>query len=209
VAPAGAVEVAAVESPPLSEIVGEMLRESDNQTAELLLKELAIARGRPGTTGDGVAVAYEIVAGLGLPVAGAAVADGSGLGNGNLMSCSLVQAILDRGGPGSPIGRGLPVAGQTGTLSQRFLEGPATGRLLAKTGTLNQVTSLAGFVETASGASLTFAFIANLEGDARVGEEDFARQDELAAILVRYPEGPSLEELGPQPVAPASTPEGT
>ena len=198
IAPAGAVEVAAVESPALSEIVGEMLRESDNQTAELLLKELAVARGRPGTTADGVAVANEIVAGLALPIGGAAVADGSGLGNGNLMSCALAQAILDRGGPESPIGRGLPIAGQTGTLSLRFLEGPATGRVRAKTGTLNQVTSLAGFVDTVPGGTLTFSFIANLEGDQRVGEEDLARQEELAAILVRYPEGPSLELLGPQ-----------
>lgn len=203
-APAGAVELAAIESPPLEEIVGEMLRESDNQTGELLLKELAVARGRPATTAEGAAIAVEVVAGLGLPVGGLSVADGSGLGDGNAMSCSLALAILNRSGPDSPIGRGLAVAGQTGTLSSRFLDVPVTGRLRAKTGTLSQVTALAGFVHTAPGATLTFSFIVNLEGGGVVGDDDLARQDELAAILLRYPEGPPIESLGPLPLVPAA-----
>jgi D-alanyl-D-alanine carboxypeptidase/D-alanyl-D-alanine-endopeptidase (penicillin-binding protein 4) len=160
-----------------------------------------VARGRPATTDEGVAIVLEVVTGLGLPIAGAAVTDGSGLGTGNLMSCSLVEAILDRSGPSSVIGRGLPIAGQTGTLSERFVGTDVTGRMLAKTGTLNQVTALAGFVDTIPGSSLTFSFLVNLEGDDRVDEDDLARQDELAAILVRYPEGPSLDELGPRPIA--------
>jgi D-alanyl-D-alanine carboxypeptidase/D-alanyl-D-alanine-endopeptidase (penicillin-binding protein 4) len=200
-APAGAVEVAAAESPPLTEIVGHLLRESDNQTAELLLKEIALARGRPPTTADGVAVANEVVAGLGLPVAGSLAVDGSGLGDGNLLSCALVEAILLRSGPESAIGRGLAVAGETGTLSRRFLGVEATGRLSAKTGTLNQVTSLAGFVDTIPGTSLSFAYIANLGAGDVVDAPDLALQDELAALLVRYPEGPPLGELAPRPPA--------
>jgi D-alanyl-D-alanine carboxypeptidase/D-alanyl-D-alanine-endopeptidase (penicillin-binding protein 4) len=197
VAPAGAVEIAAVESPPMTDIVGQMLRESDNQTAELLLKEIAVARGRPGSTAEGVAIANQVLVDLGLPIGGSVAADGSGLGDGSLLSCGLVMAILDRAGPTSAIGRGLAVAGETGTLSRRFLEVAATGRLAAKTGTLNQATALAGFVDTLPGASLTFAYIANLaEGDV-VDEGDLALQDELADILVRYPEGPPLDSLGP------------
>lgn len=202
-APAGAVEIAAVESPPLTDVVGEMLRESDNQTAELLLKELAVTRGRPGTTAEGVAIATEVVIGLGLPVGGSVVTDGSGLGDGSLLSCSLVHAILDRAGPESAIGRGLPVAGETGTLSRRFLGVPATGRLVAKTGTLNRATALAGFVQTAPGATLTFSFIVNLADDDVVDGPDLAVQDELADLLVRYPEGPPLAELAPRPPNPA------
>lgn len=192
----GATEIAAVESPPLVDIVGQMLSESDNQTAELLLKELAVARGRPGTTADGVAVAVEAAAEAGLPIDGVAVVDGSGLGTGNLSTCALVQAILDDADPA--VADGLPVAGKTGTLSKRFLDSPVTGRMRAKTGTLNQVTALAGHVETTPGAEVTFSFIANLPPGSAVGEDELALQDELAAALAAYPEGPSLEELGPR-----------
>jgi D-alanyl-D-alanine carboxypeptidase/D-alanyl-D-alanine-endopeptidase (penicillin-binding protein 4) len=204
VVPAGAVEIAGIESPPLTDVIGEMLRESDNQTAELLLKEVAVARGRPGSTAEGVAIASEVLSGLGLPVGGSIVTDASGLGDGNLASCALVHAILDRAGPDSAIGRGLAVAGETGTLSRRFLEVPATGRLSAKTGTLSQATALAGFVDTVPGASLTFSFIANLGAGDVVDEADFALQDQLADLLVRYPEGPPLADLAPLAPTPAS-----
>jgi D-alanyl-D-alanine carboxypeptidase/D-alanyl-D-alanine-endopeptidase (penicillin-binding protein 4) len=207
-APAGAVELASIESAPLTDLLREMLSESDNQTAELLLKELAVARGRPATTVDGAAVALEVAAELGLPLGGVVVADGSGLSSDNLVSCRLVQAVLDRGGPTGPIGAGLAVAGQTGTLTERFAESPLAGRLLAKTGTLNQVTALAGFLPTTPGANVTFAFLVNHPEDERVTADDLARQEELVTVLDRYPEGPSLDELGPQPVAVAPPPEG-
>lgn len=206
VAPAGVVELAAVESPPLVDIVREMLSESDNQTAELLLKELAVARGRPATTADGAAVVLEVATSLGLPMGGVVVSDGSGLSPGNQMSCRLAQAILDRDGPEGPVGAGLSVAGRTGTLTERFLDSPLAGRFRGKTGTLNQVTALAGFLDTTPGARVTFAFIVNLEPGAVVSAEDLDRQHELVAVLDRYPEGPSLEELGPQPVAAPAEP---
>ena len=142
----------------------------------------------------------EIVTGLGLPMGGVIVADGAGLATDNLLTCALAQAILERSGPESAIGNGLPVAGLTGTLSRRFLESAVTGILRAKTGTLNQVTALAGFLDTPPGATLTFSYIVNLVPPDVVDADDLALQDELAGILVRYPEGPSLEELSPQPV---------
>lgn len=192
------VELAVLESPPLTEVVAHMLRESENHSAELLLKEIAVAEGRPGTTADGLDVANGILVDLGLPVGGSLTTDGSGLGDGNALSCALVQAILERAGPDSAIGRGLPVAGETGTLARRFLGVDATGRLAAKTGTLNQATALAGFVDTLGGAELSFSFIANLDADDFVDADDLARQDELAQILVSYPQGPPLEDLGPR-----------
>jgi D-alanyl-D-alanine carboxypeptidase/D-alanyl-D-alanine-endopeptidase (penicillin-binding protein 4) len=206
VAPPGAVEVAAIESGPLPDVLRQMLSESDNQTAELLLKELAVARGRPATTVDGAAVVLEVATELGLPLGGVVVTDGSGLSEQNLVSCRLVQSILDQGGPSGPIGAGLAVAGQTGTLTERFAGSPLAGRLVAKTGTLNQVTALAGHLATTPGASVTFAFIVNHPEGEVVTAEDLDRQAELAQVLDRYPEGPSLEELGPQPVAAAAPP---
>jgi len=198
VAPPGAVELLAVESPPLRDVVGQMLRESDNQTAELLVKELAVARGRPGTTAEGIAVMEEVLTGLGHAAPGSVVVDGSGLGGGNLLTCDVARALLDAE---PAVEAGLAVAGETGTLAERFVGSAVTGRLRAKTGTLNQVTALAGVLDTAGGADLTFSFIVNLPAGQFVGPADLARQDELAAILDRYPEGPSLDELGPQPVA--------
>jgi D-alanyl-D-alanine carboxypeptidase/D-alanyl-D-alanine-endopeptidase (penicillin-binding protein 4) len=199
-APAGAVEIATLPSPPLSEVVGQMLRESDNQTAELLLKELAVARGRPGTSVDGAAVAAEVMAGLALADPAPLLVDGSGLAVENRLTCELVQAVLDLAGPGSPIDAGLPVAGQSGTLALRFLDPALVGRLRAKTGTLNQVTALAGFLDTTPGARLTFSLMVNLPPGVVVDEEDLLLQEELARTMARYPEGPSLDELGPQPV---------
>jgi len=199
-APASAVEVAAIESPPLTEILGEMLRESDNQTAELMLKEIALVAGRPPTTVDGAAVVSEVAGQLGIPVDTSVIADGSGLSDADRHSCDVFQAVLDASGPQSPIGTGLPVAGESGTLTRRFLDSPVTGRLRAKTGTLNRVTALAGFLETTPGAQLAFTYIANLAEADVVDGPDLALQDELVAALARYPEGPSLAELGPRPV---------
>jgi serine-type D-Ala-D-Ala carboxypeptidase/endopeptidase (penicillin-binding protein 4) len=199
-APEGAVELAAVESPPLTEIVGEMLRESDNETADLLVKEIALASGRPPTTADGVAVVVDVVARLGLPATGSVVADGAGLTYDDRHTCTFFQAVLDEAGPQSTIGASLPVAGESGTLARRFLDSPVTGRLRAKTGTIRDVTALAGFLETTPGAHVSFTFIANLVDPDRVDEADLRLQDELAATLARYPEGPPLTELGPVPV---------
>jgi D-alanyl-D-alanine carboxypeptidase len=67
----------------------------------------------------------------------------------------------------------------------------------AKTGTIRDVTALAGFLETTPGAQVSFTFIANLVDPDRVDEADLRLQDELAATLARYPEGPSLADLGP------------
>jgi D-alanyl-D-alanine carboxypeptidase/D-alanyl-D-alanine-endopeptidase (penicillin-binding protein 4) len=196
--PSATVELAVLESPPLTDVIGQLLRESENHTAELLLKEIAVAHDRPGTTAEGVQIANAVLAELGLPVGGSLVVDGSGLGDGSVLSCALVVAILDRSGRDSALGRGLAVAGETGTLHERFVGTDAAGRMVAKTGTLNQVTALAGFVDTVGGAQLTFSWIVNAQGDDVVDESDLAIQDDLAEVLVTYPQGPPLTELGPR-----------
>ena len=89
--------------------------------------------------------------------------------------------------------------GETGTLEKRFVGNPAEGRLRAKTGTLNQVTSLAGYIDTVPGATLSFTYLLNVTAPTKVTADDVALQDELGAILVTYPEGPNLEALGPVP----------
>ncbi len=205
-APAGATALAAVESPAMRDVTTQMLRESDNMTAELVVKELGLAAGTTGSTAAGTAAVVAELAGVAELAALApntVVADGSGLAEENRQSCASVQAMLDRAGPESILGRGLSVAGESGTLAMRFLDTPLAGRLRAKTGTLNQVAALAGFLDTIPGASVSFASIVNVAAQDRVGEAELALQFDLAMILARYPEGPALADLGPVRAPPA------
>lgn len=200
-APPDVVEIASVASPPLRDVATQMLRESDNMTAELVLKELGVEAGGGGSTTAGAAAVSAGIAAipeLAPASAGTVVADGSGLSGENRQSCGSLQDLLDRAGPGSELGQGLPVAGQSGTLAERFVDAPLAGRLRAKTGTLNQVAALAGFLETVPGASVSFTYIVNLAADDRVGEAELALQTDLALALAMYPQGPALAELGPE-----------
>jgi D-alanyl-D-alanine carboxypeptidase/D-alanyl-D-alanine-endopeptidase (penicillin-binding protein 4) len=197
--PEGAKEIASIDSAPIKAIVGEMLRESDNQAAELLTKEIGLQKSGAGTTEAGIAAIAEALRADGLPADGTMQVDGSGLATQDQVTCAVVQAILDKEPPTSPIASGLPVAGETGTLEMRFVGNPAEGRLRAKTGTLNQVTSLAGYIDTVPGATLSFTYLLNVTAPTKVTADDVALQEELGAILVTYPEGPNLEALGPVP----------
>lgn len=202
VAPAQRVEVAAVESPPMSDVVGAMLVTSDNNAAEVLTKEMGRAlRNEPTTTG-GVAAIRQALERRGLPLDGVSFVDGSGLDPVDKATCRIVAEILTREGRTSPIGRLLPVAGQTGTLRTRFVGTPAAGKVAAKTGRLLNVNSLSGYATTADGRTLTFAYIANTAPDREIGEAPVNAQNQLAAQLVAYPQAPSLDQLAPRPATP-------
>ncbi len=163
-APAGAVDLAVGRSAKLATLVGQMLLRSDNQIAELLTKELGHLAGPPGTTAAGTARIVEEAVELGVDPAGLTVVDGSGLDPGNRVTCDGLATILEAtGGPDGALGPSLPVAGETGTLAARFREPPVAGRMRAKTGSLNGVTSLAGYVALPQEASATFAYVANAE----------------------------------------------
>ena len=198
-APAGAIEIAHLDSAPVSALVGEMLRESDNTTAELLTKELG-ARTTGGTTDAGVAVINDEAVADHLAVDGTGRIDGSGLATDDKVTCAFVQQLLDGSGATGPLGAGLPIAGQSGTLRKRFLATPVIGRLHAKTGTLDRVTALAGFLPTARGANITFTYVLNLDAPQRVTNDDVALQDDLVTILDSYPDAPDQAALGPKPV---------
>jgi len=197
-APAGATALAHVESAPLSAVFRQLLEQSDNGTAELLTKELGVRSGDGGTTAAGTAFIREQAAAAGLPVGGLLMADGSGLDRNNRATCDeLVEVLTAAGGPDGLLAGSLPVAGRTGTLRNRFRGTPAEGRLMAKTGSLNDVTSLAGFVEMPDGQIATFAYIANgpQADDPRRG------QDFLGALLGQYervcPAGPAVPLVAP------------
>ena len=145
------VPLAAVDSAPLSEIVRYMDRQSDNFTAELVLKQLGTIENGVGTSSGGAAYARRLLAEAGVPLAGVRLADGSGLSLLDRLTARALGAIL-RAAWADPDVRpaflaALPVAGVNGTLADRMRRPPARGNILAKTGTTFRASALSGYVK--------------------------------------------------------------
>ncbi|MFP5319141.1 MAG: D-alanyl-D-alanine carboxypeptidase/D-alanyl-D-alanine-endopeptidase [Acidimicrobiia bacterium] len=198
-APERTVPVAEIESAPMAEVVGVMMRESDNLGAELMVKELGLRFGGGGTTAAGLAVVRSTATELGLDAGPLAASDGSGLDRRDRLSCGLLQGLLARAPADGPLFDALPVAGTSGTLVRRFLNTPAVGKVRAKTGSLNGVVALAGFATGVDGRPFGFALVANDLPSEGAGT---ALQDRLATVLTTYPDAPGPEELAPGPVRP-------
>jgi D-alanyl-D-alanine carboxypeptidase/D-alanyl-D-alanine-endopeptidase (penicillin-binding protein 4) len=135
--------VAAVLSPPLTQLLGTLLRDSDNLYAEQLWRTAARAATGDGSSAGAEAHGKAVLAGLGVDTTGMVLADGSGLSRIDLVRpAQLVDLLLVlRRAPLLPhFVAALPQGGAAGTLQQRFTDGPARGRVFAKTGTLTRVT---------------------------------------------------------------------
>lgn len=206
-APDSAQPIATVRSRRLPAIVAEMLMTSDNNTSELLVKEIGLAATGEGSREAGLAAMGEAIEAWGGPAAGLALADGSGLSNDNRVTCAVLGAVLGRSGLDSPLGRGLPTAGESGTLAEIFVDTPVSGRMRAKTGTLGNppfdsdppaVKSLSGYVPVDGGGEIEFALILN--GAGPLADQSTYRPiwDALAAALGAYPAGPTVAELAPR-----------
>ncbi len=159
--------VATHRSAPLSALAERTLTNSDNDIAEALARQTAIAKGEKASfAGARRAVTNELKK-LQLPVGGAHFADGSGLDRKDRVTPALLTALLARAAdpdrPGlRPVLTGLPIAGFSGTLDGRYERDAAgTGLVRAKTGTLRGVNSLAGTVVDRQGRLLAFAFLAS------------------------------------------------
>lgn len=182
----GYLELGSIDSAPLSSHLRYMLTESDNTTAELVLKEVGLAWSGTGSTLDGALATLELLAAdAGRPVVVFPPADGSGLSPENKLTCRQVTDILEIGGAGGELASYLPVAGESGTLRNRFANSSAAGRVRAKTGSLPGVFSLAGFVTGSDDRPITFAAILNGEGLAAVNADAFLEQ--MLEILVAHP----------------------
>ncbi|MFF0555435.1 D-alanyl-D-alanine carboxypeptidase/D-alanyl-D-alanine-endopeptidase [Streptomyces sp. NPDC004266] len=153
-------------SAPLADLVERTLTNSDNDLAEALARQTALARRQPASFQGAEKAVHDELARLRLPVTGARFADGSGLDRRDRVSAALLTGLLTRAAdPAHPALRplltGLPVGGFTGTLAGRFDTAPAgAGLVRAKTGTLTGVNTLAGTVVTPDGRLLAFAFLA-------------------------------------------------
>ena len=196
-AASGGTEVASLGSPPVSRIVAEMLTYSDNETAEAALKEIGVAASGSGSAAAGKAALAQLLTDAGVAVDGVGLVDGSGLSNQGRLTCRTLTELLTLRETGPVLRDGLAVAGETGTLAERWRGTQVAGRLRAKTGSLRNVTALAGEVEPLAGGRVTFAYVANVPdpGPLDPGDVDM---DRLGDVLVTYGRGIDLAALAPQ-----------
>ncbi|MDQ3778243.1 MAG: D-alanyl-D-alanine carboxypeptidase/D-alanyl-D-alanine-endopeptidase, partial [Actinomycetota bacterium] len=176
-----AEQLATTASAPLGRIVAFMNRESDNFTAELLLKQLGAVDGGRGTSADGAEAVRHALREAAVPLGGVRIVDGSGLSPRNRLTAAALIGILVVAW-GDPLirpafVRSLPVAGVTGTLEDRMERPPARGVVLAKTGTTAEASALSGYV----GSRFAFAVLQN----GRPVSHFWARraQDRFASVL--------------------------
>jgi D-alanyl-D-alanine carboxypeptidase/D-alanyl-D-alanine-endopeptidase (penicillin-binding protein 4) len=166
-APESAVEIAHLESEPLADVVRETNKESQNLYAELLLRSVGRAVGpKEAKSADaaGVAALVEYLGEAGVDTTTVAVFDGSGLSRHNLVTPTATVRLLAhvRSQPyAGAFTASLPEAAADGTLARRFADTAAIGRVRAKTGTLADVSALAGYLTTRSGRPVAFAVMVN------------------------------------------------
>ncbi len=188
-------EVAHLDSLPLSQIVGEILTSSDDFAAEILLRDLALAPNVSATTEAGARVVVAEMARLGVITDGLVLHDGSGLSPDDRARCgTLLQVVELAGRPQfAPIDKGLAIAGRTGTLADRFGGDALSGKLRAKTGSLDGVVGLAGVID---GTGLRFSFLANGAFSQGAG---IALQAQVASAVAAAPDLRPPPDLVPAP----------
>jgi len=182
------IEVAAVESPPLSELIAKTNQQSNNLYAEALLRSLGVREKESdeSTATAGRQQIRESLTELGVAPESYVLADGSGLSRHNLVSPTAIvqtlQAIAQ-----TPMAQSyrdsLAVAGVEGTLRQRFENTPAQGRVYAKTGTMTGVSALSGYVETPDYQPLVFSIMVNQSNQSVRTIRDAI--DEMVVLLMR------------------------
>jgi D-alanyl-D-alanine carboxypeptidase/D-alanyl-D-alanine-endopeptidase (penicillin-binding protein 4) len=184
--------IASHDSATLATIVRDMNKQSDNHAAETVLKTLgAETRAQPGpaTWADGIAAVHAALAKIGLQPNAYRADNGSGLYDASGVSAHQLVAILraayDDYRVGPDLVASLPVGGEDGTLAKRWHARAARGRVRAKTGTLDKVVTLAGFIGVRGEHVIGFAILAN---DIPAGQRSAARAlaDDIVDALVAY-----------------------
>lgn len=167
-APTAQTEMAVATSAPLSAIVGHTLAASDNTAAEMLGHLAGVKNGGEGTFEGGARAVNRTLTDLGISSDGVRLYDGSGLSRDDRAPARTIGQLLNHTATTNseqlwPITYGIPIAGFTGTLANRFVlpaTKPGRGEVRAKTGTLTGVSALAGFVTDNDGDLLTFVLMA-------------------------------------------------
>ena len=174
-----AVPLGAWRSQPVTVLLHEMNPPSDNFMAEMLIKVLGDRFGPTGSTAAGARVISDELAELELAPT---IVDGSGLSRSDRTSPRDVVGLLTALDGEAAFTGSLAVAGRSGTLETRMRGTVAQDRCRAKTGTLRDVSALAGYCTTTSGSTVAFAFLMNYVNPygARL------LQDRMAIALARY-----------------------
>lgn len=191
--PSAATKIGSVTSAPLSAVVQEMLVNSDNNTSELLLKELGYVKKGSGSTQNGLDVVSETIQQWNYSPA-PTVVDGSGLSSSNSMTCDFLSLVLEKNADAMP--GFMAVAGNSGTLINQFENSDVDGRLVAKTGTLTGVKSLVGYLPLDEEDDVRFSFLMNSSG---IDNPNSFRPiwNSFADALSRARSSPRPEELLP------------
>ncbi len=150
-----------------------MMNESDNVMAESIGREVAAALNRPQSFDGAVQAVLGQLDDAGIDTTGAALVDSSGLSVNDRLTAETLDGVVNAAAGSStqklrPLVDVLPIAGGSGTLSNRYVDTDAgraaLGFLRAKTGSLTGTNALAGIVTDASGRVLTFALMSNNAG---------------------------------------------
>jgi D-alanyl-D-alanine carboxypeptidase/D-alanyl-D-alanine-endopeptidase (penicillin-binding protein 4) len=175
--PSSAVQIATVSSQPISNWINHMLTVSDNTQAEALARLTSIDQGFDGSFASLDASTKKALATLGLDTTGITIMDGSGESTQNAVSPAFMVKLLKQIAAGSGnlavVKQSLPVAGESGSLQNRF-NGPnvdAAGHVFAKTGWIDHGYTLAGYIMPKDGSTLLFAVYAlgpKVKDDAKV-----------------------------------------
>ncbi len=162
-APTDSVVIASVQSRPVSELVANMLRVSDNSIAEALARVASIKYGLDGSMASLTPLYKRVLKARGLDVSKISIVDGSGLSRLNQVPAALINDLLvlvNQGvGDYEALEAGLPVSGDSGSLRSRFATGSKAetkGKVIAKTGYIRTGYSLAGFLTAKDGTELIF-----------------------------------------------------
>jgi D-alanyl-D-alanine carboxypeptidase/D-alanyl-D-alanine-endopeptidase (penicillin-binding protein 4) len=156
--------LAVLVSPPMREILPVLMKPSQNQVAEMLLKTIGLERGERGTAAEGRRLVERQLAEWGAVEGGYVVRDGSGLSRYDYVSPETLIRVLDamrRSPHFTAFYESMPIGGVDGTLRNRMRGTPAERNVRAKTGSVAQSRSLSGYVRTASGRTLLFSTLAN------------------------------------------------
>jgi serine-type D-Ala-D-Ala carboxypeptidase/endopeptidase (penicillin-binding protein 4) len=165
--PTSAVKLTALPSPTLDRLVSVMNRESINHYAELLFRNAARGADHSalGSAVNGEALLQRFLTErVGVEPGTVIAADGSGLSTLDRVTARAMTQLLGYAHQApwsSAFHASLPVAGESELLKNRMKYTPAHGNLHAKTGTTNEVISLAGYVTAQDGEVLAFTFIYN------------------------------------------------
>jgi len=191
--PTGISEVASIQSAPLTSVVQEMMVNSDNNTAELLLKEIGFASKGTGSTDAGLVAVKELLVKWKIDK-DVQLFDGSGLASEGRIPCDVFMTLLNKFSSTMP---GLmAVAGESGTLRDTFDGTAVAGNLAGKTGTLNGVKALVGYQPVTNSGPVSFALLMNRTGIDNQGAYRPIWYS-LAEVLNRASASPSLEQLTP------------